>query len=241
MFHSKEELEALARRIFRAYARLPEINGARIYSVSPDIMASKQFKLRIDYRRLSLDGTILGASAPVMQSIKTFSVKGHETEYLIDEKTVVVDRSLEGQEREAGRRNFTIFHEIAHKSLMLAFPEDYSIFLQKPAAMYYKPFYRNKNSQFDTYEWQANNLASAIQLPEELVRQAMYICGIEVRIEVLNKLSHRETYVKFCEMARFLGCSGTALAIRMKYMGLLDKDYFNNPEEICDINTEELI
>ena len=56
-----EDLEALARRVYEAYASLPEADGRQ---VDPELLAEKLLGLRVEYRRLSRDGGILGITAP---------------------------------------------------------------------------------------------------------------------------------------------------------------------------------
>ena len=58
---TEEELEWLSRRVYRAYAALPEADGRQ---VDPALLAEKLLGLRVDYRRLSRDGSILGITSP---------------------------------------------------------------------------------------------------------------------------------------------------------------------------------
>lgn len=46
-------------------------------------------------------------------------------------------------------------------------------------------------------------------------------------------------YKLFCEMAEFLGVSKQAMAIRMKRLDLLKKDYLQNPYALADVEKED--
>jgi hypothetical protein len=55
------------------------------------------------------------------------------------------------------------------------------------------------------------------------------------KIRCLNRTTDIRTYEKFSALAEFLGTSKSALAIRMKQLNLLDKEYLDNPFAILDI------
>lgn len=50
--------------------------------------------------------------------------------------------------------------------------------------------------------------------------------------------SHNKVLAGFNDLADFLGCSKKALAIRMKQLGLLKKEYLDNPFDIINIYPE---
>ena len=79
----------------------------------------------------------------------------------------------------------------------------------------------------DWEEWQANTLGAAILLPENLIKQGMYLFSLGEKIECLNKIYFPGVYKRFDALADFLGCSKKALAIRMKQLGLLKKEYLD--------------
>lgn len=90
----------------------------------------------------------------------------------------------------------------------------------------------------DWEEWQANTLGAAILLPENLIKQGMFLFNLGDKIECLNKIYSPEVYKRFEALADFLGCSKKALAIRMKQLGLLKKEYLDNPFDIINIYPE---
>lgn len=90
----------------------------------------------------------------------------------------------------------------------------------------------------DWEEWQANTLGAAILLPENLVKQGMYLFSLGEKIECLNKIYYPSVYKRFDALADFLGCSKKALAIRMKQLGLLKKEYLDNPFDLVTVYPE---
>ena len=84
-------------------------------------------------------------------------------------------------------------------------------------------------------EWQANALASAILLPFEVVDRGMYMMGMDGKIKILNKIYFPRVYEQFSTLASFLGVSKTALAIRMKQLGLLENNQLDNPYCLLEV------
>jgi hypothetical protein len=85
---------------------------------------------------------------------------------------------------------------------------------------------------------QANTLGAAILLPENLIKQGMYLFSLGEKIECLNKIYFPGVYKRFDALADFLGCSKKALAIRMKQLGLLKKEYLDNPFDLVTVYPE---
>lgn len=83
-----------------------------------------------------------------------------------------------------------------------------------------------------------DTLGAAILLPENLIKQGMFLFNLGDKIECLNKIYFPEVYKRFDALADFLGCSKKALAIRMKQLGLLKKEYLDNPFDLVDIFPE---
>ena len=77
-----------------------------------------------------------------------------------------------------------------------------------------------------------------ILLPENLIKQGMYLFSLGEKIECLNKIYFPGVYKRFDALADFLGCSKKALAIRMKQLGLLKKEYLDNPFDLVTVYPE---
>ncbi|MEA4832434.1 hypothetical protein SDC9_155714 [bioreactor metagenome] len=79
-------------------------------------------------------------------------------------------------------------------------------------------------------------LASAILLPFEIIDRGMFLFGIDGKIKTLNKIYFPKVYEQFSNLAAFLGVSKTALAIRMKQLGLLENNHLDNPYCLIDVD-----
>lgn len=103
-------------------------------------------------------------------------------------------------------------------------------------------YYRGRRPQHpvqDWDEWQADNLASALLLPTEVVIKALRRFELEDGIDILNKIYRPKKYAQFCKVAEFLGVSKQAMAIRLKRLGLLKKEYLQNPHALVDVEKED--
>ena len=107
----EEEIEALADRLYRAYAALPEADERR---VDPELMAEKLRGLRVVDRRLS--GSILGITAPESVGVPVLE-GGGKAWFFLDGNTILLDAGLLSPWASKGRRRFTLMHEIGHRLL----------------------------------------------------------------------------------------------------------------------------
>ena len=132
----------------------------------------------------------------------------------------------------------TLMHEGSHQIFKTLFPNDYGVTQKSSGVHYYKANSERNKPISDWEEWQANTLGAAILLPETLIKQGMFLFNLGDKIECLNKIYSPEVYKRFEALADFLGCSKKALAIRMKQLGLLKKEYLDNPFDIINIYPE---
>lgn len=147
----------------------------------------------------------------------------------------MIETDLKDDPAQYGRYHFTVAHETAHQILADLHPTDRA--LQNRVVRY-----RGDSPQFpihDWSEWQADNLASALLLPLEIVHGALHRFDLEHGIGILNKVYRPKEYRRFCEMAEFLGVSKQAMVIRLKRLGLLKKDYLQNPYALADVEKED--
>lgn len=229
---SYADLDAIADRVFRAYAKLPEVQATELLYVDPEILVKTLLGLQIEYRHLSVDGTTLGITAYDDIGVEVFDE--NEDLFYFDGKTVLIESDLQAADQ-IGRRNFTIVHEGCHHVLKMLFPRDYAYGISNRRILKYRGTRSNRSRE----EWQVDQLTSAILLPEELVVQAMHLACLDGKIDILNAIWRKDEYEKFCSMCYLLGVSKQALCIRMKRLGLLDKEYLLCPNEILNIYVED--
>lgn len=234
---SRIDIEVIAEKIIKAYRELPEVKNKKIYRIEPELLLTKLLGLKIEYQHLSLDGSILGMTSFQEIGVEVFDEADTDTFFFLDGKTVLVEKDLQQDSGQRGRFNFTTMHEGSHQIFKMLYPNDYGVRNAEPVHFYKVNSERNKPIS-DWEEWQANTLASAILLPKDLVLQGMFLFDLGEKIKCLNKVYYPVVYDKFSALADFLGCSKTALAIRMKKLGLLEQEYLDNPHDYLAIYPE---
>ena len=232
---SRNDLEKIATRVFNDYNHLPQLADQPVEYVDPEILACGLYGLHIDHFHLSKDGSTLGMTAFKEVGVELYGDSGQPCFYFLDGKTLLIETDLKNDPALCGRYHFTVAHETAHQILAGLHPTNGVI----QNRVFY---YQGRSPQFpirDWNEWQADNLASALLLPSEIVLGALRKFNLEHGIDILNKVYRPKEYKLFCEMAEFLGVSKQAMAIRMKRLDLLKKDYLQNPYALADVEKED--
>ena len=232
---SRKDLENIAERVLVSYRNLPEVKRKKMYRVDPELLLTKVLGLNIEYQHLSVDGSILGLTSYEEVGVEVLDYADTDSYFFLDGKTVLVEQDLHNDAAQIGRCNFTLMHEAGHQILRNLFPKEYGTNKQVAAVHYYKHNSERNKPINDWEEWQANTLASAILMPKDLIEYGMFLFGLGKKIKCLNRISDLQTYERFSAMADFLGTSKSALAIRMKQLNLLEKEYLDNPFAILDI------
>lgn len=220
MYLSRKDLEQIAQQVIVRYKQTCVPQHNLCYNVDPTELAHL-LGYKVEYSYLTRDGSILGQTATIpLWTTVIDSVLG-ETYFYLDGQTILIDKRLLCNPVAAGRRNFTIAHELAHLLLNQQYPS------------MYEPRYRHccfnrkivKKEVSNWYEWQADTLAAALLLPPDAIEEAMFIFGLGNNMKVLSRKYSQRRYEQFCEMAQFLGVSKTTLAYRMEHLGLLERNY----------------
>ena len=218
---SRNDIERIAADVIRDYRKLPALQGQELERISPQLLI-QMLGLTVEYWQLSLDGSLLGVTS-CRKAIAPIYVDG-EPDYLpIDEKTLLIDSSLNTVRANIGRRNFTLTHEACHQILFMLYPQEY----RQSAKLFY---YSTRTRPFDNWEeWRANALTAAVLMPADIVRRNMRKCGIGEKIIRLNRWFAGLEYEAFCNVAATMRVSREALAIRMQQLGLLERNELANP------------
>lgn len=233
---SRKDIEEIARRVLKAYYQLPDVAGTEAFRINPELLLTELLGLKIEYAHLSIDRSILGATTTVQMPIEIFCGDNSESSFYMDGKTVLIERDLKEDSTQQGRCNFSLAHESSHQILKMLFPHDYDADPQIAMVHYYRANSEKCKPIKDWYEWQANALASAILLPFEIIDRGIFLFGIDGKIKTLNKIYFPKVYEQFSNLAAFLGVSKTALAIRMKQLGLLENNHLDNPYCLIDVD-----
>jgi hypothetical protein len=233
---SRNDLEGIAAQITNQYQRLPRFNGQLVQYIDPEILARELYGLRIDYRHLSKDRSTLGLTSCSEMGIGIYDDDNTPRVYYLDGRTLLVEKALHEDPAKLGRYHFTLAHETAHQILAQQFPQHWAKIQNRVVS------YRGKHQSYpidDWEEWQADNLASALLMPADIVWTAMSKYGLAPQIKILNRLYRPREYEGFCQMADTLGVSKQALAIRLKRLGWLDKEYLRDPQALIDVDKED--
>ena len=232
---SRNDLERIATRVFNEYKHLPQFVDRQVDHVNPVILACGLCGLHVDHFHLSKDGLTLGMTAFKEVSVEVYDNSGQPFFCYLDGRTLLIETDLKDNPAQYGRYHFTMAHETAHQILAGLHPANTVI--QNRIICY-----RGRSPQYpirDWGEWQADNLASALLLPVEIVHGALRRFDLEYGIDILNRIYWPKEYGQFCKMAEFLGVSKQAMAIRLKRLGLLKKEYLQNPYALADVEKEE--
>lgn len=235
---SRKDIEKIADRVVGAYAALPGNAGRPLLKVDPVQLLRRLLGLKIDFRRITEDGSVFGLTTAGRVSIPVYDGEPENRTYRLDGRTVLIDSSLVTRGYMDGERNFAVMHEGSHHILWKLFPEDYGLHCAPDRIYCWRPGGAGKGDE-GWEEWQASAMASTILLPEECVRRAMRTFGLGERIERLNSFFEPRVYERFRRAAAFLGVTEAALDARMKRLGLIGEDCFRDPMGIIDVLYDE--
>ena len=235
---SRKFIEAIGDRVFAAYKKLPDVQGSPICRVDPELLATKLLGLKVAYQRLSLDESILGITSSDAVDYWVYDEQDDPVPFRLDGATILVEKALARNARKMGRCHFTLAHEISHQIYKLLYPQEYGAPLAQPGLLFYRPDSGSKGKMKDWTEWQADTLASAILMRQELVLETLRRVRLPNGIGRLNPVWNHRDYLRFSDAAELLGVSQDALALRLKRMGLFGADERKNPYAGIDITCE---
>lgn len=238
MYLSRDEMEAISERVLKAYEKLPSQAGGPMTAIDPEALASELLGIKVEYHRLSKYGSVLGLTVLGDTFIEVYDNDIPEM-VPIDGKTVFIDDSFLADDANVGRRNFTIAHEISHQILCMLFPKAYQEAVMKRTVFCYAPGVMTRGNKSNWAEWQSNGLAALLLQPEHLVRGYMKLFGLGEKIPLLNRIFAPNEYEAFSLIAEKLGVSKSALHIRMKQLGVIERDYFENPYELVTVYKDD--
>ncbi len=201
-------------------AAFPKV-GTMPRPIDPASMAKVVLGLRIRFLKLSPDGSILGCACFQDVTVQLPTGEGLVMEVQLSPRDIVLDVSLMADSM-TGRRNFTTAHELAHHILVRLFPEYYQHNLDNRVEY----LYRDSAGPKSWLEWQANNLAEVLLMPEDTVLSCIQMFGFTPITDALpTGKDLTKEIVRFNDIAAYLSVSRQALAIRMKRMGVVNEAF----------------
>jgi hypothetical protein len=201
--------------------------------VDPDVVLNCILGVDIQYHHLSEDGLTYGMTSTGELGV---SLCDMDELFILDGKTVLIEKNMLKNPKMAGRCNFTKCHEASHHIFKMLYPNDYGSENDgTPTKVYFsRERMYSPHQPRDWEEWQADTLASYILMPEDLIRQGMFWLDMGEQINILNKKFSPYMYEKFCMLADMLGASRSALAYRMEKLGLIKENHLSNPYIVFD-------
>ena len=231
---SRSDLERIAGMVVDRFYGAAQRVGPLPPRIDPVRLAQEAFGLEVSHLTLSTDGSVLGMACFQEVDLRLNGKDGTVREVHFSGRDIVIDDSLL-EESQAGRYNFTAAHELAHHVLVMLFPDEYRDILNRRTRI----LYRHKSRTKDWVEWQADTMAAAILMPPATVCECMALFGMGGKLDLLSSVCRPREYVRFCDIAAYLGVSKKALAIRMKRLGLLGGIYLENPYEPLNVWRDE--
>lgn len=230
---SRKNIEAIANHITAAYKRLPSMQGQNPDMVQPELLVHDLLGLTTEFHTLSRNGSILGLTACGETDVRLYDDPKHPAFFHLDGRTLLIDSYLVKEGANKGRYHFTLTHEACHQIFKMLFPREYAA----PVRLRQVHYCTAPPSESGDYweEWRTNALASAVLMPEDMVRSNMFVFGLGEKISMLNRVYATENYNRFSDMADYMGVSKQALAIRLKGLGFLNHDYLQDPYALTDV------
>lgn len=218
---SRKDIEAIADRVIHQYkkAYVPERHMCHMVDATE---LAEMLGFKIEYVHITRDGSILGQTSSGRVWTTIYDDSMSPLFFELDGSTILVDKRLLRNSKIAGRKNFTIAHEVAHQIINREHPEVYGA--QNRVFCDYRRSVKPKKVEKDWPEWQADALAAAMLLPLDALQDSMFMFGLGEKMKMLSRKYSDNRYKLFCEMADYLQVSRTALSYRMEQLGLLDNN-----------------
>ncbi len=218
---SREDLEKISDRVIAQYKETFIPKHRMCYRVDVTKLAAK-LGYQIKYVHITPNSSILGQTSNGEMWTTICDDNLNPLLFLLDGRTILVEKRLLDSPKSVGRLHFTIAHELAHQLINREYAEIYGA--QNRVFCDYRRSSNPKKVTKDWCEWQADALASALLLPLDAIKDAMFMFGLGEKLKVLSRKYSEWKYNQFCDMADYLQVSRTALSYRMEQFGLLERN-----------------
>ena len=218
---SRDDIEKIAEHVVQEYKKKYVPERHMCYMVDATELA-EMLGFNIEYVYITRDGSILGQTSSGRVWTTIYDDNMNQLFFELDGTTILVEKRLLESPRIAGRKNFTIAHEVAHQIINREYPEMYGT--QNRIFCDYRRSVKPKRVEKDWHEWQADALAAAMLLPLDALQDSMFMFGLGDKMKMLSKKYSDTKYEFFCKMADYLQVSRTALSYRMEQLDLLENN-----------------
>ncbi len=178
---SREDIEKIADHVICQYkkAYVPE---RQMFCMVDSTELAEMLGFKIEYVHITRDDSILGQTSSGRVWTTIYDDNMNQLFFELDGSTILVDRRLLSNPKIAGRKKFTIAHEVAHQIINREHPEMYGA--QNRVFCDYRRSVKPKKVEKDWHEWQTDALAAAMLLPLDSeaahdlgTGQACAVCG----------------------------------------------------------------
>ena len=159
---SRDNIEVIANRVFKAYKALPDIKNSECYRIEPEKLILEVLGLNIGIEHLSLSGDTLGLTTFREMGVEVYDETDEPFIYFLDGKTILVEKSLKQDITKIGRYNFSLMHEAAHQIFKMLFPKDYGIPSRERSPVH---FYKVNNKHSAIYLTLSSAYSSGVICP----------------------------------------------------------------------------
>ena len=222
----KADFDDIAYEILDEY--LPDaLNSPRVVDIN--YLIKDCLYLNVFSKNITVDKSVLGLIAFENATLPCYNLAFNRTQMELQAGDIVIDLSLSGKQMKL-RRRFTLAHEAAHWILHRSYhsPVNQQFEFRKP---YEETLASNLEMRFqriftdsDREEWQANSLAAAILMPENVFRDAAFDSKLASHV-TKGKITFvdSEDYKEFLNyLSDIFEVSRQAAEIRLEQLGIID-------------------
>ena len=142
---SRDNIEIIANRVFKAYKALPDIKNSECYRIEPEKLILEVLGLSIGIEHLSLSGDTLGLTTFREMGVEVYDEADEPFIYFLDGKTILVEKSLKD---DITKRSCDGFFTFSTQKILYNFTGGATIVYTNSYAVanaYGRPVYRDTN------------------------------------------------------------------------------------------------
>ena len=232
IYMSQQDIDRIGDSVLADYAMMNP--GSFGFPFNIELFALIYLGLRIDYRKLSDDGSVLGLTSYEGITVK-LPLNDGESEIYVPDDTIYLDEMLRAPDKIALRR-FTIAHECGHQLLARIEERRTGYSLRRhfePGKQY--TYGEIKAAEY-VGEWQANAVAAALLMPKSALTQHFSRWRDPHKLTSYGGRFNLPDYKKLMELTGLFNVSRTAMKIRLKEIGHIvykpKSEYRSDPLDI---------
>jgi hypothetical protein len=214
---SREDIEQIGESVLRTYAKRSAIKNE--FPLNIDWFARYHLGLRLEYRKLSDHGNLLGITT-YKGIMLEFPLENGSVKISVPEDTILLDDCLRHKDNEM-RRRFTVAHECAHQILAKIEEKRTGSSFRKDIVSGKQYSCRDLNAAEDWSEWQANTLGAVLLMPRSEIPSHLSSIHSIQKLTIYGDRFNSIGFDIIKKMADIFEVSQTAMRIRLQETGLV--------------------